>query len=243
MMSAVSVAALNLLSAAAATTATPPAFATEYALDYRVDNLQYGFVVYGRWTVDHQDSAGRLNLRERTDSYNASLQPRAEVKDFGHHKHYEWFDKTGYPPCLQNPLNGTQPAWVVDPSAKLITNAHQGPGVQVWRVLHASISQCVDFYVRAADPRLPFMLLYFGNCTSATARLPGEVLGQNNSYWNFSFHDIPDSRFKPSGPCPPSPPPAAVSGETTDDARGRGEELGDEMSRADWLGLRGGVLK
>ena len=67
---------------AAAISRTPPTFATEFGLDYTVTNRQYGFVAVGRWTVDHQNSSGSLNLRERTDSYNKTLQPRAEVKDY-----------------------------------------------------------------------------------------------------------------------------------------------------------------
>ena len=72
----------------AAISRTPPTFSTEFGLDYTVTNHQYGFVAVGRWTVDHQNSSGSLNLRERTDSYNKTLQPRAEVKDYGNHIHY-----------------------------------------------------------------------------------------------------------------------------------------------------------
>ena len=91
---------------AAAPSRAPPTFATEFGLDYTVTNKQYGFVAVGRWTVDHQNSSGSLNLRERTDSYNKALQPRAEVKDYGNHVHYAWHDD-GSQPCVQSPLNGT----------------------------------------------------------------------------------------------------------------------------------------
>ena len=68
-----------LLSVLAVAASQPPTFAAEFALDYHVANLMYGFVAVGRWTVDHKNSTGHLNLRERTDSYNMSLEPRAEV--------------------------------------------------------------------------------------------------------------------------------------------------------------------
>ena len=51
------------------------------------------------------------------------------------------------------------------------------------------------------------MLLYQGNCSSGSSVSPGEVLAQNNSYTNFSFADIPESRFVPHKSCPPAPPP------------------------------------
>ena len=106
----------------------------------------------GRWTVDHQNSSGSLNLRERTDSYNKTLQPRAEVKDYGNHVHYAWHDD-GSQPCVQSPLNGTQPPWTIDPAALLIANrSATGEAVEVWRALYASISQCVDFYIRGSYP-------------------------------------------------------------------------------------------
>jgi hypothetical protein len=193
-----------------------PTFATEFALDYKVANLQYGFVAIGRWTVDHQNSSGALNLRERTDAYNKTLQPRVEVKDFGNHVDYKEFDAPSAPPCVQSPLNGTQDAWKIDPSATLIS-VPGITGAEVWRVLHESIHMCVDFYVGGTYPKrdsLPYQLLYIGNCTSATARTAGEVLAQNNSYTNFSLTDNPASLFKPDGACPPAPPvgppPAAV---------------------------------
>ncbi len=188
-----------------------PTFATEFALDYRVSNYQYGFVTIGRWTVDHKDSTGSLNLRERTDSYNASLQPRAEIKDFGNHVDYKEFDKKGYPPCMQGPLNGTQKQWTIDPSAKLITVPGVS-GAEVWRTFNPTIHVCVDFYIRGAYPKrdsLPYQLLYQGNCTGAGSGAPvaGEILAQNNSYTNFSLTDNPPSLFKPTGACPPAPPP------------------------------------
>ena len=197
---------------AAAVSRAPPTFATEFGLDYTVTNLQYGFVAIGRWTVDHQNSSGSLNLRERTDSYNKTLQPRAEVKDYGNHVHYAWHDD-GSQPCVQSPLNGTQPPWTIDPAALLIANrSATGEAVEVWRALYASISQCVDFFIRGSYPAgtletLPYQLLYWGNCTSASAPAAGEVLAQNNSYTNFSVADQPASLFEPGGPCPPAPPP------------------------------------
>ena len=114
---------------------------------------------------------------------------------------------------MQSPLNGTQPPWTIDPAALLIANrSATGEAVEVWRVLYASISQCVDFYIRGSYPAgtletLPYQLLYWGNCTSASAPAAGEVLAQNNSYTNFSVADQPASLFEPGGPCPPAPPP------------------------------------
>ena len=114
---------------------------------------------------------------------------------------------------MQSPLNGTQPPWTIDPAALLIANrSATGEAVEVWRALYASISQCVDFFIRGSYPAgtletLPYQLLYWGNCTSASAPAAGEVLAQNNSYTNFSVADQPASLFEPDGPCPPAPPP------------------------------------
>ena len=148
----------------------PPTFATEFGLDYTVTNLQYGFVAVGRWTVDHQNSSGSLNLRERTDSYNKTLQPRAEVKDYGNHVHYAWHDD-GSQPCVQSPLNGTQPPWTIDPAALLIANrSATGEAVEVWRALYASISQCVDFSSVVRTRRARSRRCRTNCCTGATAR-------------------------------------------------------------------------
>ena len=122
----------------AAISRTPPTFSTEFGLDYTVTNHQYGFVAVGRWTVDHQNSSGSLNLRERTDSYNKTLQPRAEVKDYGNHIHYAWHDD-GSQPCVQSPLNGTQPPWTIDPAALLIANASGGEAV--WSARHRGMDR------------------------------------------------------------------------------------------------------
>jgi len=46
----------------------PPLFAEEFGLDYHITNAQFGFVVFGRWRVDHRNSTGGLNLRERQDA-------------------------------------------------------------------------------------------------------------------------------------------------------------------------------
>ena len=58
---------------------TPPTFATEFGLDYTVSNHQYGFVAVGRWTVDHQNSSGSLNLRERSRPARLALRARRAV--------------------------------------------------------------------------------------------------------------------------------------------------------------------
>ena len=200
---------------AAASQPPLPTFATEFALDYHVRNLQYGFIALGRWTVDHKNSTGGLNLRERTDSYNKTLQPRAEVKDYNIHADFRWFDAPSAPPCVQEPLNGTQPAWTIGSGAKLI-DVPGVSGAEVWRVLHASIGECVDYYVRGAWPgtrdSLPYQLLFFANCSSASGRTDGEVLAQNNSYSNFSLADNPASLFRPAAgqPCPPVPASAQL---------------------------------
>ena len=60
----------------AAAQTSPPAFATEFALDYRVQNYAYGFVTVGRWSVDHRNSSGALNLRERTDNVPGTASRR-----------------------------------------------------------------------------------------------------------------------------------------------------------------------
>ena len=102
-------------------------------------------------------------------------------------------------------MDGRPPLLIANRSAT-------GEAVEVWRALYASISQCVDFYIRGSYPAgtletLPYQLLYWGNCTSASAPAAGEVLAQNNSYTNFSVADQPASLFEPDGPCPPAPPP------------------------------------
>ena len=182
---------------AAAISRTPPTFATEFGLDYTVTNKQYGFVAVGRWTVDHQNSSGSLNLRERTDSYNKTLQPRAEVKDYGNHIHYAWHDD-GSQPCVQSPLNGTQPPWTIDLAALLITNrSATGEAVEVWRALYASISQCVDFIFVVRTRRARSRRCRTSSCTGATARARARPrrarCSQNNSYTNLSVADQPAS--------------------------------------------------
>ena len=61
----------------AAVATAPPAFATEFSLSYVVTNHAYGFMTVGVWRVDHKDSTGTLNLREREDTHNTTLHPQS----------------------------------------------------------------------------------------------------------------------------------------------------------------------
>jgi len=189
--------------------ATPPVFATEYSLNYIVTNEQYGFVAIGKWFVDHENSKGQLNLRERTHAGNATLHPTDVVKDYKAHMFFN-VDDTMYPSsqghaCFGSlPKNLTQPAWSLPATA--VNVAKRGAGYERWRVFHASQRVCVDFFVAPAHgsvPRLPFQLLYFGNCAGTTIG-PAEVLAQNNSYNGFAFEDQPSSLYTPpstAAPC------------------------------------------
>lgn len=178
----------------------PPAFATEFALNYTVRNFQFGFVVRGTWSVDHQDSTGQLNLRERNDNANASLHPQTEVKDYLLHR--LWQKDPGIPqgacvaPIAQD---FTQARFVVPENASLLP-ASTVPGSSVWRVLHSAGSVCVDFTVKSppdgdVSKLLPSVIEYFGQCTSPTKRQPGEVLGELHNYTDFAFADLPESLF------------------------------------------------
>ena len=162
-------------------------------------NEQYGFVATGTWYVDHKNSKGDLNLRERTHAGNTTLHPTDVVKDYKKHMFFNE-DKTMYPKAQgyactgKIPANLTQPAWVLPASA--VNVAKNGATYDRWRVFHASQHICVDFFVAHSDTRLPFQLLYFGNCAGTTIG-PGEVMAQNNSYNEFDFKDQPASMYTP----------------------------------------------
>ena len=150
--------------AAAATSDTPPEFSQEFSLNYTVTNLQFGFKVLGRWTVDH------AGLRERTDSANMTLQPRIEIKDFAKGDDARFDDARDVWICGNT--SGTQAAWVLPPNASLVG---EGPTQQRWRVFHADIGVCVDFFVdytssgagQITQAPLPSTLLYFVSAASA----------------------------------------------------------------------------
>ena len=151
-------------SAAVATSDIPPVFSQEFSLNYTVTNLQYGFKVLGRWTVDH------ARLRERTDSANMTLQPRIEIKDFAKGDDARFDDAQDVWVCGN--ASGTQTAWALPPNATLVG---EGPTQQRWRVFHADIGVCVDFFVgytssgtgQIAQATLPSTLLYFVSAASA----------------------------------------------------------------------------
>ena len=182
---------------------SPPQFATEYSLQYRVTNEQYGFVAIGEWMVDHENSKGDLNLRERTQNANATMHPTVVVKNYKRHSFFN-MDKTDYPAsqgyaCYGPiPASDTQPRWAV-PAAS-VNVAKDGAAYERWRVYHASQGICVDFFVAPAagtKPRLPYQILYFGDCKSPASVGPNEVMAQNNSYSAFDFADQPDSLYTP----------------------------------------------
>lgn len=162
--------------------ATPPVFATEFSLSFVVSNKQYGFVAIGTWSVDHRDDEGALHLRERTDAGNVTMHPTTQIKDYRVHRLINE-DKTlpGPTHACFSPIaaNVTQPAWVV-PSGS-VNVAEAGAAYERWRVFHATQGVCVDFFVRPAGkvPRLPFQLIYFGNCASGTKVGPAEVEAQH----------------------------------------------------------------
>ena len=196
----------NLLLVMAPSSAAPPAFAEEFSLEYTVSNLQYGFVVQGKWSVDHRN-ATTTNLRERTDTYNKTLQPRVEVKDFLHGKDWSFSDAPPAPRCACGPTNGTQPRWALPADATILAPSSAPPATQRWRVFHADISVCVDFFIGVDTAtgmlaQLPSTLLYLGNCTSGTVADPAaEVLAQNNSYYSFVLEPQSDALFQPQGTC------------------------------------------
>jgi len=208
--------ALALFRAVWASTPTPPAFAEEFSLEYMVTNLQYGFAVAGKWTVDHRNATS-TNLRERTDTYNKTLQPRIEVMDFRRGEVWSFSDA---PPahCACAATNGTQPRWALPADAQLASP--QPPTQQQrWRVFHVDMSVCVDFFIgldaaTGALAQLPSTLLYFGNCTSGTAvDSENEVLTQNNSYFSFVIAPQADALFQPQHACAgadPCAPPASA---------------------------------
>ena len=143
--------------AAVSATDAPPVFSQEFSLNYTVTNLQYGFKVLGRWTVDH------ARLRERTDAANMTLQPRIEIKDFARGDDARFDDARGVWACGNT--SGTQASWVLPSNATLVG---EGPTQQRWRVFHADIGVCVDFFVRytssatgqVTQAPLPSTLLY-----------------------------------------------------------------------------------
>jgi len=174
-------------------------------------------------SVDHLNSRGQLNLRERTDNKpcNASLHPQHAVKDYRLHT---FFDLDSSLPAPAHACTGsldpslTQPAWGVPPNATNV--APVGAALTRWRVLHAAQRVCVDFFVRrrggggaAGLERLPSAIQYFGNCTSAARVLRGEVLAQANVYADFDYSDQDASLY--------TPPPGATACGTAPAPRAR----------------------
>jgi hypothetical protein len=177
--------------------AAPPKFATEFSLDYNISNLQFGFCVYGKWWMDHQNASGFLNLRERQDSYNITLHPQSTIKDYRQHI------LVNLDPSLPGddhacvspiPANVTQQAWGLPDDACQIKNVDEDEDKEEeeerWRVFHKEQSICVDFWI-TKGVRLPRRIAYFGLCTSCIHVSPNEVLAENHLYRNFSFEDIP----------------------------------------------------
>eukprot|EP00937_MAST-01D_sp_MAST-1D-sp2_P001684 g1684.t1 len=185
---------------ASASASTPPTFANEYALNYTVTNMQYGFKVLGRWTVDHG------NLRERTDSYNLTMQPRAEIKTFPDGLDARYDDVRDVWSCGNT--RGTQPAFALPPNASLVGET-ASPPQQRWRVFHADNHVCVDFFVgftvaggAIRQAPLPSSIVYYGNCLSATAvDADTETMAQNNSYYGFDVSTPCASLFELPAAC------------------------------------------
>ena len=214
----------------AAAPPTAPAFATEFALNFTVTNIQFGFRVVGRWSVDHMNSSGSLNLRERSLMANASLHPHLEIKDYRLHQLWEQDPSLPSGACV-GPLDPslTQPRWALPANASLLPEATV-PGKAVWRVPHPG-EVCVDFTMSSSSlggilpeviqcaPSYPTPLptltnprrRYWGHCTSRTSRLPGEVLAELHEYGDFDFADLPPALFEP--PEPHSACPHAGQGE------------------------------
>jgi hypothetical protein len=135
----------------------------------------------GRWTVDHE------SLRERSDTYNLTFQPRFTVKDFKLGRAFDYNDHTE--DCMCTPTAGSQPRWQVPLNSTLVAS---NSTMERWRAFHESIHESVDFFIALDGSRrrssLPYLLLYYGNCTSGTKIDPAsEVLVQSNQYYNFSL--------------------------------------------------------
>lgn len=196
----------------AAPSSTPPTFSSEFSLRYNVTNLQYGFVATGRWTVDHIDSLGIRNLRERLDA-DLPLHPTTQIKEYGAVHRMVSIDSSLAPPshaCSSAiPPNVTQAAWFVVAGSNDVNALNES--VAIWREHHASANLCVDFFVTrksssSAKDVLPFRIEYRGNCSSATVRSPSEVIAQLNAYSSFSFVDADPKLFRPPPGTPPCPP-------------------------------------
>ena len=203
----------TLISAASAE--SPPAFSQEFALNYTVTNYQYGFTVLGRWSVDHSPDGGvTLHERERVDTYNKTLEPRVEVKDFLAEISFTEDDETDL--CCLGTCEGGQPAWAV-PDGSLKVEEHvtlpspydQGEGqlFDRWRSNQA-LDQgiCVDFFVglkKSGDyEELPSLLQWFGNCSSAEQVQPEyEFLAQDNFYNGFDLSVLADELFAQPADC------------------------------------------
>jgi hypothetical protein len=160
----------------------------------------------GRWTVDHG------NLRERSDSYNLTFEPRITVKDFKSQREFNYDDHAN--DCVCSPTAGGQTRWQVPENSSLVAS---NATTERWRAFHGDTKVCVDFLIALNSGQrsaLPYLLLYFGNCTSPTEVEPAfEILAQTNSYYNFSL-STPDNAvfdFPPvcaaKGGCKPTPPP------------------------------------
>jgi hypothetical protein len=158
---------------------------------------QYGFIMVGRWSVDHSTPT-TANLRERSDSYNMSFQPRASVKDFRHGRGFNFDDTTKSCTCFNT--TGSQPRWELPADASRLGSAN---ATDRWRVFHSTQGICVDFFVPAgaAPQAVPSEIRYLGQCSSATKVGPGEVLAQRNVYSNVSFAQLPDTLFALPADC------------------------------------------
>jgi len=201
-----------------------PVFAEEFSLNFKINMIQYGEVLFGSWMMDHQNSSGAFNLRERHDFKNVTMHPTVQISDYVHHRVIEYDSTLSGGACV-SPLgvNDTQIAWTLPEGATFVTkDVSMG---ERWRVYTIEIGMCVDYFLRPASRPdgsvLPYLLQWFAGCDPTLLTTDPGTLTQQNDYSEFEFLDLETNLFAaPNKLDPPLCSTAAVQSVRHFDLRG-----------------------